>query len=120
MSRSPVFVTALMLTLAPTFALANEQQAGGAAAGAVSGGVAGAIIGGPVGAAIGAIVGGTVGVAASDPGNDPNLQDPAVLNGRRAGASPLPYEPQATGSVLETTCMRDARGVTRCRRQVVQ
>ena len=120
MSRAPVVLTALMLTVAPTFALAGEQQAGGAAAGAVTGGVAGAIIGGPVGAAIGAIVGGTVGVAATAPGNDPNVQDPAALNERRAGAPRLPYEPEATGSVLETTCVRDARGVPRCRRAVVQ
>jgi hypothetical protein len=108
-----------MLTVAPTLVSANEQ-AGGAVAGAVSGGVAGAIIGGPVGAAIGAVVGGTVGVAASNPGNDPNVQAPAMVHERRAGAPRPAYEPEATGSVLETTCVRDARGVPRCRRQVVQ
>ncbi|HEX2725721.1 MAG TPA: hypothetical protein VHN20_07865 [Beijerinckiaceae bacterium] len=117
MSRAPVVVTALMLTLAPNFASANEQ-AGGVAAGAVTGGVAGAIVGGPVGAAIGAIVGGTVGVAASSPGPDAVVEQPAPPD-RRGGRAPV-YDPDATGSVLETTCTRDARGMTRCRRQVVQ
>ena len=118
MSRAPVVATALMLTLAPTLALANEQ-AGGAAAGAVTGGVAGAIVGGPVGAAIGAIVGGTVGVAASNPGPEAVVEQPAPPVERRGGRAPV-YDPDATGSVLETTCTRDARGMTRCRRQVVQ
>jgi hypothetical protein len=43
-----------------------------------------------------------------------------MVHERRAGAPRPAYEPEATGSVLETTCVRDARGVPRCRRQVVQ
>jgi hypothetical protein len=118
MSRAPIIMTALMLSVAPTFALANEQ---GAVAGAVTGGVAGAIIGGPIGAAIGVVVGGAAGGVASGPSQDPSVQEPAAFTDRRPVApGALPYEPEATGSVSETTCVRDSRGIARCRRQTLQ
>jgi hypothetical protein len=108
---------ALTFAAAPKLAVASEE---GAAAGAVTGAVAGAIVGGPVGAVVGAVVGGvTVGVA-SGPSNSATPVEAAP--GQRSAASPgtLPYEPETTGSVLETTCTRDARGIARCRRAVVR
>jgi len=111
---------ALTLGAAPKLAMASEE---GAAAGAVTGAVAGAIIGGPVGAVVGAVVGGvTVGVA-SGPGNDAAVAEvPPGAAGRRSAAGPgtPAYDPETTGSVLETTCVRDARGIARCRREIMR
>ena len=117
MSRTIIAVAAaLLLSAAPQPALATEQ---GAAAGAVTGAVAGAIVGGPVGAAIGAVVGGvTIGVA-SGPSEANAVQPPDAPVEPRSGAR-APYDPATTGSVFETTCIRDARGVARCRREVVR
>jgi hypothetical protein len=145
MSRAAIVVTALMLSVAPTVTLANEQ---GAVAGAATGAVAGAIVGGPIGAAIGAVVGGAAGGIASGPNQDAiaveepgvvpqrrlapvapagrvmSYEEPAVVPERRIGGPvaprALPYEPEATGSIIETTCVRDTRGVARCRREAVQ
>jgi hypothetical protein len=38
----------------------------------------------------------------------------------RSRGGRMVQEPEATGSVVETTCVRDARGNTRCRREVVR
>ena len=111
---------AVTLGAAPKLAMASEE---GAAAGAVSGAVAGAIIGGPVGAVVGAVVGGVAVGVASGPGNDATVAvaPPGPAGQRSAASRGTPaYEPETTGSVLETTCVRDARGVARCRRDVVR
>jgi hypothetical protein len=117
--RRPLVVvtTALMLSAAPTVASATEQ---GAAAGAVTGAVAGAVVGGPIGAVIGAVVGGvTVGAATG-----PDAVASAQVNRPhpvRAGQGVMETVsrpgPETTGTIIETrTCVRDAQGVSRCRR----
>jgi phage tail tape-measure protein len=117
MSRALIVITtALMLSAAPTVALANEEAA---AAGAVTGAVAGAVVGGPIGAVIGAVVGGVAVGAATDPGSEANAQvqgPPTAPAGQRVLGTAFP-EPATTGTVVETrTCVRDAQGVARCRR----
>ena len=112
---------ALMLSTTPKLAVAEPE---GAAAGAVTGAVAGAIVGGPVGAAIGAVVGGVTGEVASNASSASNEAAVAPVApapaGPRGPVRPYTFEPETTGSVLETTCVRDASGVARCRREVVR
>ena len=106
---------ACMLSAAPNFASATE---GGAAVGAVTGAVAGAAIGGPVGALIGAIVGGVaIGSATGPDANATALNQPGAVSSAR----PLQTlsDPATTGTVIETrTCIRDAAGRPKCRREV--
>jgi hypothetical protein len=109
------FIIALGSSAAP--GLADER---GAAAGAVTGAVAGAVVGGPIGAVIGAVVGGAVVGTATGPSTLANAQieEPAPLLEQRGMVQRQVRS--ATGSVVETTCVRDARGNTRCRREVVR
>jgi hypothetical protein len=58
-------LTAMALTAAPQFALADGD---GAVTGVVGGAVAGALVGGPVGAVVGGVAGGVIGNSASGPG----------------------------------------------------
>jgi hypothetical protein len=119
------FIIALGSSAAP--GLADER---GAAAGAVTGAVAGAVVGGPIGAVIGAVVGGAVVGTATGPSTLANAQieEPSPLLQRRgmvqrqvrSRGGGMVQEPEATGGVVETTCVRDARGNTRCRREVVR
>jgi len=117
MSRALIVVTtALLLSAAPTLVSANEE---GAAAGAVTGAVAGAVVGGPIGAVIGAVVGGATVGAATGPGAEANAQGqaPAPVPAGQRVLVPASPEPETTGTVVETrTCVRDAQGVARCRR----
>jgi hypothetical protein len=101
----------------------------GAAGGAVAGAVVGAVVGGPIGAVIGAAVGGVVVGTATGPNTVAAVrheQPPSLAHerglvqrqpSRRAG---LMQDPQTTGSVIETTCVRDRRGNTKCRNEVVR
>ena len=118
MSRALLTIAAaLMVSAAPPLASANDEET---AAGAVTGAVAGAAIGGPIGAVIGAVVGGVPVGAATAPDSDAAAEPVQALAGQRSvgGASPpLILEPETTGTVVETrTCVRDAQGVARCRR----
>src|SRR5215203_2645645 len=122
-----VVTTALLLSAAPTLVSATEE---GAAAGAVTGAVAGAVVGGPIGAVIGAVVGGAVVGTATGPSTLANAQieEPSPLLQQRGmvqrqvrhRGGRVVQEPETTGSVVETTCVRDARGNTRCRREFVR
>jgi uncharacterized protein YcfJ len=102
---------------------ANDQ---GAVAGAASGAVLGAVVGGPIGAVIGAAVGGVVVGSATGPNTYSNLQHeqvPSAVQQRRLVQPQVPRdfrEPITTGSVIDTTCIRDRRGNTRCRNEVVR
>jgi hypothetical protein len=117
----------LLLGTAPGAAVADER---GAAAGAVTGAVAGAIVGGPVGAVIGAAIGGVVVGTATTPDAlasaevappAPIIQERVLVRrqaDRRRGPNTL--DPATTGSVVETTCIQDARGNRRCRNEAVR
>ena len=119
------FIVGLGISVTP--GLADER---GAAAGVVTGAVAGAVVGGPIGAVIGAVVGGAVVGTATGPSTLANAQieEPSPLLEQRGmvqrqvrhHGGRVVQEPQTTGSVVETTCVRDARGNTRCRREVVR
>jgi outer membrane lipoprotein SlyB len=122
--RRAFIVASVMLSLgaAPNFANANEQ---GAAAGAVTGAAAGAVLGGPVGAAVGAVVGGIAGGAATSASNqaiDQVQGGPVPVEARnvhpaRPQTGALINEPETTRTVvMERTCVRDAQGITTCRR----
>jgi phage tail tape-measure protein len=108
-------VAAGMIMAAPNVASATEE---GAVAGAVTGAVAGAAVGGPVGALIGAVVGGVaIGSATEPAANAASPEDPGEPSSARH-LQVVP-DPQTTGTVVETrTCVRDASGVSRCRREV--
>jgi phage tail tape-measure protein len=114
---------AAALLAAPGLAHANEQ---GAAAGAVTGAVAGALVGGPVGAVIGAAVGGVVVGTATGQNAHANVEvapPPSVTQDRvlvqRRGRAPV-VDPETTGSVVETTCVQDARGNMKCRNEAIR
>ena len=97
----------------PNLALADEK---GAAAGAITGGVAGALVGGPIGAIIGAGIGGVAGGAVTGPATVQVEQPSQVGRERVLVRRPVPTEePEATGSVVETTCVEDARRNRTCR-----
>ena len=99
------FLCALLSVSYP--ALAEEK---GAAAGAITGGIAGALVGGPVGAIIGAGIGGVAGGALTSPAAV-QVEQPSLLVRR-----PVPtQEPEVTGSVVQTTCVEDARRNRTCR-----
>ena len=94
-------------------ALAEEK---GAAAGAITGGIAGALVGGPVGAIIGAGIGGVAGGALTSPAAVQVEQPSSVVRERVLVRRPVPtQEPEVTGSVVQTTCVADARGNRTCR-----
>ena len=94
-------------------ALAEEK---GAAAGAITGGIAGALVGGPVGAIIGAGIGGVAGGALTGPAAVQVEQPSSVVRERVLVRRSEPtQEPEATGSVVQTTCVADARGNRTCR-----
>jgi hypothetical protein len=123
--RLVAFAFLASLLAAPNAVLANDQ---GAAAGAVTGAVAGALVGGPVGAVIGAAVGGVVVGTATGPNTlaSAEVQEPATLprvlvprQAARHGRAVV-VDPEATGSVVETTCVQDARGNMKCRNQAVR
>jgi hypothetical protein len=119
--------SASLLMVAPSLATANDQ---GAAAGAATGAVAGALVGGPVGAVIGAIVGGAAVGAATGPNEHvaavsneppaPLAADRVLLRPQSTPGTRLRHEPETTGGVVETTCVRDRRGNAKCRHQVVR
>ena len=116
MSRALITIAAAcMLSAAPTLASATEE---GAVAGAVTGAVAGAAVGGPVGALVGAVIGGVaIGAATGPTANATVATEPGQFNSAR----PLRTvsDPAIIGTVVETrTCIRDAAGVPRCRREV--
>ena len=93
-------------------ALAEEK---GAAAGAITGGIAGALVGGPVGAIIGAGIGGVAGGALTNP-TAVQVEQPSVVRERVLIRQPVPpQEPEVTGSVVQTTCVEDARRNRTCR-----
>jgi hypothetical protein len=83
-------------------------------------------VGGPIGAVIGAGLGGVVAGAATGPNTYaglPQEQTGSVVQQRGLldrRSSRLIQEPLVTGSVIETTCVRDRRGNTRCRNEVVR
>ncbi len=95
-------------------AVAEEK---GAAAGAITGGIAGALVGGPVGAIIGAGIGGVAGGALTSPTAVQVEQQPSsVVRERVLIRQPVPLqEPEITGSVVQTTCVEDARRNRICR-----
>ena len=107
------FLSALLFV--PNVALADDK---GVAAGAITGGVAGALVGGPIGAIIGAGIGGVAGGAITGGPAAVQVEQPRerVLVRRPV----LTQEPEATGSVVETTCVQDARGNRTCRGRRVQ
>jgi hypothetical protein len=125
--RLVAFAFLASLLAAPNAVLANDQ---GAAAGAVTGAVAGALVGGPVGAVIGAAVGGVVVGTATGPNTlaSAEVQEPATLPQERVlvprqaarHGRAVVVDPEATGSVVETTCVQDARGNMKCRNQAVR
>ena len=128
MSRRLVAISFLaVLVAAPNPAIANEEAA---AAGAATGAVAGALVGGPVGAVIGAAVGGVVIGTATSPqahGNVEVAPPPAMPQDRVLVQRPTSprgraaiVDPETTGSVVETTCVQDARGNMKCRNQAVR
>jgi hypothetical protein len=84
----------------------------------------GAVIGGPVGAVIGAAVGGVVVGSATGPNTLQDAQTPALVQERGfvqpVGPRRVIREPLTTGSVIETTCVRDRRGNSRCRNEIVR
>jgi hypothetical protein len=119
MTRALMTITAaLMLSAGPNSASASEE---GAAAGIVTGAVAGAVVGGPVGAVIGAVVGGvTVGTATGPNAHVPPSDDPPDVSSRGPAVGAL-AGPETTGTVVETrTCVRDARGIATCRKNVAR
>ena len=94
-------------------ALAEEK---GAAAGAITGGIAGALVGGPVGAIIGAGIGGVAGGALTSPAAVQVEQPSSVVRERVLVRRSVPtQEPEVTGSVVQTTCVEDARRNRTCR-----
>jgi phage tail tape-measure protein len=118
------FVTALCSTSTPGFA-----DDTGAAGGAVAGAVVGAVVGGPIGAVIGAAVGGVVGGAATGPNTvaavrheqpPPVAHERGLVQREPSRRARLMQGPQTTGGVVETTCVRDRRGNTKCRNEVVR
>src|SRR3954470_2743896 len=86
----------------------------GAAAGAIAGGIAGALVGGPVGAIIGAGIGGVAGGALSSRAAVQVEQPSSVVRERVLVRRPT-QEPEVTGSVVQTTCVEDARRNRTCR-----
>ena len=93
-------------------ALAEEK----AVAGAITGGIAGALVGGPVGAIIGAGIGGVAGGALTSPAAVQVEQPSSVVRERVLVRRPVPtQEPEVTGSVVQTTCVEDARRNRTCR-----
>jgi outer membrane lipoprotein SlyB len=92
-------------------ALAEEK---GAAAGAITGGIAGALVGGPVGAIIGAGIGGVAGGALTSPAAV-QVEQPSSAERVLVRRSVPIQEPEATGSVVQTTCVEDARRNRTCR-----
>jgi phage tail tape-measure protein len=118
------FVTALCSTSTP--GVAGDAGAGG---GAVAGALVGAVVGGPIGAVIGAAVGGVVvgaatgpnTVAAVRPEHPPSFaHERGLVQREPSRRARLMQDPQATGSVIETTCVRDRRGNTKCRNEAVR
>jgi hypothetical protein len=110
------FVTARCSTSTP--GVAGDT---GAAGGAVAGAVVGAVVGGPVGAVIGAAVGGVVGGAATGPNTVAAVRHVATSTSRsRSRRARFMQAPETTGSVIETTCVRDRRGNTKCRNEVAR
>jgi phage tail tape-measure protein len=114
---------AACLSFSPIAAHADDT---GAAAGAVTGAVAGALVGGPVGAVIGAAIGGVVVGTVSGPNAVadarvgqplPATQERLLVDRRRRG---VVADPQSTGSIVEMTCVRDARGNTKCRNEALR
>jgi phage tail tape-measure protein len=124
MFRALIVGAVMIVITAPLPVSANEK---GAAAGAVTGAVAGAVIGGPIGAVVGAVVGGVAVGAATAESTDATGQveapvavtDPRAVPGSGPAHRTLP-QPEATGSIVETTCVRDAQGTAKCSRQVVR
>jgi outer membrane lipoprotein SlyB len=110
-----VFLSTLLSV--PNVALADEK---GAAAGAITGGVAGALVGGPIGAIIGAGIGGVAGGAVTGPAAVQVEQPSSVVRERVLVRRPVTEEPEATGSVVQTTCVEDARGNRTCRSRRAQ
>src|SRR3954467_4529182 len=92
----------------------------GAAAGAIAGGIAGALVGGPVGAIIGAGIGGVAGGALTSPAAVQVEQPSSVVRERVLVRRPVTEEPEATGSVVQMTCVEDARGNRTCRSRRAQ
>jgi hypothetical protein len=119
--RKPGLAIAVVLALIGSSepGQANDQ---GAVAGAASGAIVGAVIGGPVGAVIGAAVGGVVVGSATGPNAE--AQTPALVQERGlvqpVGPRRVIREPLTTGSVIETTCVRDRRGNSRCQNEIVR
>jgi len=94
-------------------ALAEEKAV---AAGAITGGLAGALVAGPVGAIIGAGIGGVAGGALTSPATVQVEQPSSAVRERVLVRQPVPpQEPEVTGSVVQTTCVEDARRNRTCR-----
>ena len=122
--RKPLIATAVLLAAfsAPGTPGTAKADDTGAVSGAVAGAVVGAIVGGPIGAVIGAGLGGVVAGAATGPNTYAGLQPEhrASVVQQRGLVDRGSAEPLVTGSVVETTCVRDRRGNTRCRNEVVR
>jgi hypothetical protein len=125
--RKPGLAIAIVVALVAASSPGRADDKG-AVAGAATGAIVGAVVGGPIGAVIGAAVGGVVVGSATGPNAYAILQHgqmPSVLQDRglvqaRPGRTRIMQEPFATGSVIETTCVRDRRGNSRCRNEVVR
>jgi uncharacterized protein YcfJ len=127
--RKPLTAIAVVVALlgAPEPGKADDK---GAIAGVATGAVVGAVVGGPIGAIIGAGIGGVVTGAATGPNTYATLQQEqqtgsvveqrGLVQRRTPRSAGLIQEPLTTGSVIETTCVRDRRGNTRCRNEVVR
>jgi hypothetical protein len=118
------FVAALSSISSP--GVADDK---GAAGGAAAGAVVGAVVGGPIGAVIGAAVGGVVVGAATGPNTvaavrheqpPPVTHERLLVQRQPSTRGRLMQDPAITGSVIETTCVRDRRGNTKCRDKVVR
>jgi hypothetical protein len=106
------FAFLTMLLSAPNIALADER---GVAAGAITGGVAGALVGGPIGAIIGAGIGGMAGGTITSPTAVQVEPPPRAIERVLVRHPTSRDEPEVTGSVVQTTCVQDARGNRTCR-----
>jgi phage tail tape-measure protein len=124
--RKPGLAVAIVVALVAASSPGRADDKG-AVAGAATGAIVGAVVGGPIGAVIGAALGGVVVGSATGPNAYATLQQgqqPSVLEQRglvqRGTPRRVVQEPLTTGSVIETTCVRDRRGNTRCRNEVVR
>jgi phage tail tape-measure protein len=126
--RKPGLAIAIVVALVAASSPGRADDKG-AVAGAATGAIVGAVVGGPIGAVIGAAVGGVVVGSATGPNAYATLQQgqtPSVLQERglvqpaRPGRTRIMQEPLTTGSVIQTTCVRDRRGNSRCRNEVVR